>query len=67
MASDQITSLRDLTYEERLERLGLSTLEEEREKGDLMAHKVLKEIKTMDSEELFIWNGKENTEVTGRS
>ncbi|MCP3679688.1 MAG: hypothetical protein GY782_05260 [Gammaproteobacteria bacterium] len=50
-ASKMSSSLADLTYEERLERLGLTTLEERRKRGDLITvYKYIQEIEGTDRE-----------------
>lgn len=48
--------LRDPTYKKRLERLGLPTLEERRERKDLVTvYRVIKEMETKDRDDLLAW------------
>jgi len=50
-------SLRDLPYEERLLRLKLPTLVEERERGDVIAvYRARKGVDKVDREDLFVWD-----------
>ncbi|MCP3680120.1 MAG: reverse transcriptase family protein, partial [Gammaproteobacteria bacterium] len=50
-ATKMSSSLAELTYEERLERLGLTTLEERRKRGDLItAYKYIKKFECTDRE-----------------
>ncbi len=51
-------SLRDYTYEERLERLDLTTLERRRERGDLVMMYILqKGLENLDREDLMVRDG----------
>ena len=50
-------SLKNLSYEEKLSRLKLSTLEKTREKGDIISvYRVSKRLKKIDKEDLFVWD-----------
>lgn len=50
-----MSTWRDRTYEERLERLDLPTLEEGREKGDLIVTcRAMKEMEMVDNDDLFV-------------
>ena len=52
-----VSSLRSLSYEERLIRLNLPTLEERRERGDLVAiYRTMKGMEGVDREDLFVWD-----------
>lgn len=54
-ATKMTPSLTDLSYEERLERLGLATLEERRRRGDLITlYKYMKGIEWTDRENLLV-------------
>ena len=49
-----IQGVRGLSYEERLERTGLTTLEVRRERGDLIeVYKILKEFEDIEGKSLF--------------
>ena len=50
-----VPSLRDLKYEERLERLGLPTLEDRRERGDMiMMYRCVRGLENIDKEDMII-------------
>lgn len=52
-----VTKMRILTYEERLKRFDLLTLEERRGKEDLIAvYPIMKEIKTSNKLYLLVWD-----------
>ena len=54
MATKMIPELRELTYEERLEKLQLPTLHERRERGDLIAmFRNVKGLEKLDRQDLF--------------
>ena len=49
-------TLLDLTYEERLRRLELPTLEQRRERGDLVTiYRIMKDMEVLDREDLLRW------------
>ena len=55
-ATKMAPSLQDLPYEDRLKRLGLPTLQQRRERGDLIAiYRVSKGKDQVDNEDLFMW------------
>ena len=59
-ATKLVPGLRDLSYQERLQRLNLPTLEDRRERGDLITvYKALKGMGKVDREDLFIWDTRE--------
>ena len=50
-------SLMDKSYEERLSKLNLTTLEQRRERGDLIAvYRVMKGMEELDRDDLIIWD-----------
>ena len=54
-ATKMVPELRDLTYEERLTEMGLLTLQDRRERGDLITlYKIINGIKKIDKEELVV-------------
>ena len=56
-ATKLVPGLRDLSYKERLQRLNLPTLEDRRERGDLITvYKVMKGMGKIDKEDLFSWD-----------
>lgn len=56
-ATKMVPDLRDLTYEDRLKRMQLPTLENRRERGDLIAiYRVMIGMEKMDREDLCMWN-----------
>ena len=53
-ATRRVKSLKGLTYEMRLKKLGLTTLEERRERGDVIeTHKILHDLHSVDLSEIF--------------
>ncbi len=56
-------TLRDHTYEERLEKLGLTTLERRRERRDLIAlHRMQEGLEKLDREDLLVRDRMETRE-----
>ena len=56
-ATKMIPSLKDVPYEERLKRLGLPTLKERRERGDMIAvFRATIGAENIDRDDLFLWN-----------
>ena len=54
-------TLSDLSYEERLERLRLPTLEQRRERGDLLAiYRNMKNMEILDRDDLLDWDTRES-------
>ena len=54
-------TLSELQYKERLERLGLPTLEQRRERGDLLTiYRIMKNMETLDREDLLNWDTRES-------
>ncbi len=54
-----VPALRDLPYEERLEKLNLLTLESRMERGDLIAiYRASDEWEKVDRSDLFLWNAR---------
>ena len=55
IATKMVPELKDLTYEERLTDMGLLTLQDRRERGDLITlYKILSGIERIDNEELMV-------------
>ena len=55
-ASKLPSNMRDMPYEERLKVLNLTTLEQRRERGDLIAvYRTMNGLEKFDNEELRIW------------
>ena len=54
-ATKMVPELKDLTYEERLTEMGLQTLQDRRERGDLITlYKIISGIEKIDNEELVV-------------
>ncbi|XP_063860687.1 uncharacterized protein LOC135101043 [Scylla paramamosain] len=52
-----VASIRDLSYEERLERIHLAMLKKRRERGDLIAiYKAYEGVEEMDWSNLMVWD-----------
>ncbi len=65
-ATKMVPTLRDLPYEERLEKLNLLTLERRSERGDLIAiYRASEEWEKVDRSDLFLWDAR-NTRGHGR-
>ena len=59
-ATKMVPSIQDLPYEDRLKRLGLPTLQQRRERGDLIAiYRVSKGKDRVDNEYLFMWDSRD--------
>ena len=59
--------LSELTYEERLSKLELPTLEQRRERGDLLTiYRIMKNMEILDREDLPIWDTR-NTKGHGKN
>ena len=60
VATKMVISLERLTYDERLQRLGLPTLEERRERGDLITvYKHMTGMEKLDREDWMVWDDRE--------
>ena len=56
-ATKLIPSLSELSYAERLQILGFTTLEQRRERGDLIVmYRVMKGLEKLSREDLLIWD-----------
>ncbi len=59
-------TLREHTYDERLEKLGLTTLERRRERGDLIAlYRIQEGLQKLDREDLVVCDRSETRGNTG--
>ncbi|MPC10806.1 hypothetical protein E2C01_003447 [Portunus trituberculatus] len=55
IVTKMVPELKDLTYEERLKEIGLPTLQDRREKGDLITmYKIVNGIEKIDKEDLVL-------------
>ena len=55
-----ISSMTDLTYQERLDRLGLTTLEDRRKRGDLITvYKQMVGMERLDRDDWIVWDERE--------
>ncbi len=56
-ATKMVPSIRDLSYEDRLERIHLPTLEKRRGRGDLIAiYKAYEGLEEVDQSDLMVWD-----------
>ena len=59
-ATKMVHSLSELTYDERLLKLELPTLQQRRERGDLIAtYRIMKGKETLDRDDLMKWDGRD--------
>ena len=52
-----VPEIRDLTYEDRLQEMGLPNQQDRRERGDLITlYKIINDIKKLDKQDLVLMN-----------
>lgn len=68
IATKMVPELKDLTYEERLKEMGLPTLQDRRERGDLITmYKIVKGIEKIDRQDLVLLANEEGRRTRGHS
>ncbi len=68
IATKMVPELRDLSYKDRLKEMQLTTLQERRERGDLITvYKLINELEKVDREDLLLTTGEGTRHMRGHS